>query len=281
MKKNIIYCMLFVMAALLLSGCQKESANKTGMVDYVVIKLLGDKQMTLALGDTYVEPGFTATDKGEDVESTVVVYIIDMMGDEVDDIDTSTPGIFTIYYTATSQDNVTISENRVVMVYDPALEASIDGEWAVDFEKSQRVDGSSDRTWAEWSAIYTDPAQWDYAAYSMTKYTVTFDEIVPGIYTCNDLLGGFYTGLRGYGPMLAAEEGDEYYNYYSMGGMVLLNADLSINLISSHIDAWGDELIDLSGTLVGGDETKPAILELHSIYGDAPGMDFHVVMNAK
>ena len=133
-----------------------------------------------------------------------------------------------------------------------------------------------DTTWAAWSAYYTSD-DYGYSAYSMTKYTVTFTEIVPGIYEATDLLGGFYTGLRGYGPvMVEMNDGDESaYPYYSMEGMVLLNADLTVNLITSGIQAWGDALTDLQGDLSYNIREKSEILDIHSLYG---GMDFNVVM---
>ena len=271
MKKNIIYSAIFLLAVLAITGCSKKSAGLTNVVDYVVLKLEGESQVLLGLNEDYVEPGFTATDKGADVKANVEVVIVDMMGDVVDEVTTDSPGIFTIYYTATSEDGFTITESRQVLVYDPLLEASIAGEFVVDFEKSQRVDGSRDWTWQDWSDYYLNPDNWSYSDYSLKKITLTFTELVPGIYECDDLLGGFYTGLRGYGPLYKENYGASYYNYYSMGGLVLLNADLSIDLISSEIPSWGDGLDDFEGEY--DDET--GVIEIHSIYG---GMDFNVVM---
>ena len=112
------------------------------------------------------------------------------------------------------------------------------------------------------------------ADYSMKEIDINFKEIVPGIYEVDDLLGGFYIGLRGYGPYYKEAAGASYYYYFAMGGMVILNADGSIDLVSSSIPSWGDSLDDLAGTY--DEDTKT--LELHSIYG---GMDFHVIMVKK
>ncbi len=270
---------LFIIALSLLTlgfvSCEKKSAGLTGSVDYVKLQLVGSARVLLGLGDTYIEEGWTATDKGTDVADKVDVVIIDMLGEVVDEITTDAPGIFTITYSATSQDNMYIEVQRQVIVYDPTLSISIDGAFAVDFEQSERLDGSKNWTWQQWSDMYTDPEQWGYAAYSMSKININFSELVPGIYEVDDLLGGFYTGLRGYGPYMKETNGVAYYHYYSMGGMVILNADASIDLVSSYVDAWGDSLEDFTGTY---DEATKTI-EMHSIYGG--GMDFHVVMVKK
>ena len=268
---------LFILALSLLTlgfiSCEKQSAGLTGKVDYVKLQLVGDAQILLGLGDTYVEPGWTATDKGVDVHDQVAVVIVDMLGNVVDEVTTATPGIFTITYSATSQDKMFIKVQRQVLVFDPNLSISIDGAFAVDFAQSQRVDGSKDWTWQQWSDYYTSDA-WAYAAYSLSKIDINFSELVPGIYEVDDLLGGFYTGLRGYGPYYKENYGASYYHYYSMGGMVILNADCSIDLVSSHVPSWGDGLDGLTAAL----DTTTNTIDMHSAYG---GMDFHVIMVKK
>ena len=274
MKKQLLYIVAISLLTLSFLSCEKKSAGLTGTVDYVVLKLNGDSQIKLALGEPYVEPGFTATDKGKDVSESVKITIKNVLGEEVDAVTTSSPGIFTITYSAVSEDKMYISESRQIFVFDPDLSVSIKGTFAVDFEKSKRLDGSKDWTWAQWSAQYTDPAAWTYASYSLTAIDITFKELVPGIYEVDDYLGGFYIGLRGYGPYYKENVGASYYYYYAMGGMVVLNADLSLSLVSSSIPAWGDGLSDFNGTY--DDNTKT--IEFHSFYGD---MDFNVIMVKK
>lgn len=274
MKKSILFIVAMSLLTFGFTSCEKQSLGKTSTVDYVVLKLLGDPQVKLGLGDTYEEAGWTATDKGQDVHDSVDVVIVDMMGDVVDSVSTDIPGIFTITYSVTSQDGMFIEETRQVLVFDAGLTMSLKGAFAVDFDKSERIDGTKDWTWTQWSAMYTDPDQWSYADYSMKAIDINFKELVPGIYEVDDLLGGFYMGLRGYGPLYKEAYGASYYYYYAMGGMVVLNADGSLDLVSSHIDSWGDALTDFSGTYDDGTKT----LDIHSEYGN---MDFHVVMVKK
>lgn len=270
MKKKILFILPLALM-ILFAGCEKKSYGLTGKVDYVVLKLIGEKQILLELNEPYVEEGWTATDKGKDVHDAVVVIITNMLGEEVDEVTTDAPGLFTITYIATSEDGVVISDSRQVIAYDPNLTISLANTYDVDFDKSKRLDGSRDWTWTQWSAMYTDPAQWDYAAYSLTSIQVNFEELAPGIYEVDDLLGGFYAGLRGYGPYYAETAGPSYANYYSMEGMVLLNADSTFSLVSSYIRGWQEGMDDLKGSF----NPDSNLIELHSYYG---GMDFNVVM---
>ena len=59
---------------------------------------------------------------------------------------------------------------------------------------------------------------------------IKFTEYVPGIFYCNDLFGGWYEQIRGYG------------NSYAMTGYVCLNPDNTITLLSSYVKGWGDGL---------------------------------------
>lgn len=276
MKRNFKYIAMMMLLAVCFTACEKQSAGRTGVVDYVVLKLQGESQIFLPIGDPFVEPGWTATDKGKDVHDDVIISIIDMLGNSVDEVTTDASGIFTIYYTATSEDKMTITESRQVFVYDPTLSVSLKGQFDVDFAASARIDGSRNWTWSQWYDYYSDEGNnGAIAAYAQKAVTIDFKELAPGIYEVSDLLGGFYGSVRGLGPYYAATNGSAYLTYFDMQGMVVLNADLTLDLVSSHIQNWNDGLEGLSGTY--DEESKK--LDLHSIYGG--GMDFNVVMVKK
>lgn len=271
MKKQFIFVVTLALLAMGFASCSKDSTGQTSVVDYVVLKLVGANQIKLSLGDAYEEPGWTATDKGKDVHDKVSVSIVDMTGNPVDEVTTATPGIFTITYSAVSEDGLYIDEQRQILVFDPNLSASLKGTFAVDYDKTNR-DGT---TWTTFYAYYSDPANnGDRAAYVQDKIDVTFKEVVPGIYNVDDLLGGFYRAIRGLGYYYADALGASYLTYFDMKGMIVLNGDLTVDLVSSHIDNWDDGLDALSGTFDPATNT----LELHSIYG---GMDFNIIMVKK
>lgn len=272
MKKIILFVTAMALISLGFTSCEKTSAGKTGVVDYVKLQLLGPSSIQLALGDTYEEPGWTATDKGKDVHDKVNVTIVNMLGEVVDAVTTDIPGIFTLTYSATSEDKMYIEAERQVMVFDATLTASLDGAFAVDYDKSDYNGG----TWNQWYAVFSDPEKnGDFAAYAQKAIDVNFKEIVPGIYNVDDLLGGFYGKLRGLGLYYGTELNPVYLTYFDMKGMVILNADLSLTLVSSHLDNWDDSLEGFTGTF----DAETGTLDMHCIYNE--GQDWHIVMVKK
>lgn len=274
MKKSIIFIVAMSLLTFGFTSCEKESLGKTGVVDYVVLKLEGNATVKLGLGEEYIEAGWTATDKGKDVHDKVNVSIVDMLGQPVDEVTTDLPGIFTLTYSITSEDGMFIAESRQVLVFDPNLTVSLKGSFAVDFENSRRLDGKVDENWAFWCAYYSDEANnGDRAAYVQKSIDVKFTEIVPGIYNVDDLLGGWYRAIRGLGFYYADNLGAAYLTYFDMKGMVVLNADMTLDLVSSHVDNWDDGLDAFAGTYDPSTQT----LDIHSVYG----ADYNIIMVKK
>lgn len=73
------------------------------------ITLNGDDHISLAVGETYVEPSATATDP---VDGNLIITITGI-------VDTSTPGLYTITYSATDEGGQTTTSFREVEVYQP------------------------------------------------------------------------------------------------------------------------------------------------------------------
>ena len=103
-------------------------------------------------------------------------------------------------------------------VYDPALTVSLEGTYTTDMSAS--LYGTQGKTYADYAPNY---------GYTGTP-TITFEEIAPGFYNCSDLLAGWYAQVRGIGSRA------------NMTGMVALNSDNTITLLSSYIAYWGDAL---------------------------------------
>jgi len=274
MKKFFILLSL-ALSLTVLSSCTKESAGRHSIVDYVKITLLGDKEIFIGLGDEYVEPGFTATDKGVDAANKVEITITDLYGDEVEAITTDNPGMYTISYAATSQDKLDIVTTRTVYVYDPELSISLEGTFAVDFTTStcqSAPAAAGTKVFGPLVDYYNDKGS--YAGYAVSKFDMVFEQVCPGIYTCNDLLGGWYHAVQGRGGNYAALYGEEYATYFDMTGMVSLNADGSIALASSHIQAWGDGLSSVENAKYTQNAAEPAAgdkLELQVMYAGSVG----------
>lgn len=257
--KKFLFTLTLALSVLALGSCTKESAGRHSVVDYVKITLLGDKEIYIDLGGQYEEPGYTATDKGVDALDKVEVTITNLDGEEVEEITTDQPGMFTITYAAESQDKVAIQTYRTVYVYDPALAVSLSGTFAVDFEQSTCASApaaAGTKVFKPLVAYYNENGS--YAGFAVDNFDLVFKEVCPGIYTVNDLLGGWYHAVQGRGGKYEALYGAQYATYFDMKGMVFLNADGTIALASSQIDAWGDGLDYLKDALLEQAGEEPA-----------------------
>lgn len=159
MKK--IIASLFVLS-ILFFGCEKDITTEdiSTITNFVTFELEGESQMTVAKGDTYEEPGYTAFEGEEDVTAQV----------QIDgSVDTDTPGVYTLTYSAENQDGFSAGTSRTVVVYDPAAPAiDLSGTYA-----GQR-EGSSGGP-------------------------VTITTVAPGIFFVSDMFGGYYDVVAGYG----------------------------------------------------------------------------------
>ena len=172
MKSKIIYSVLFVLAAILPTSCDKDTEGMTFITYYPSLTLEGETTMIVDKGSTYEEPGYSAELDGEDVTDQVVVS---------GSVDTSTSGIYTITYTITNADGFSASSTRTVIVLDP--NDAIEGYWDTDASSYRLYDG----------------AQTLYGA----SYEVLIFNNGDGTYYVDDLLGGWYRDRAGYGSSYA------------------------------------------------------------------------------
>ena len=115
MKKNLI---LLLSAALLVlaTSCEKTSKGLTRITYYPVISLQGDNPYIVQLGESYSEPGYTASLNGEDYTSGVKVS---------SNVNSAVPGIYSVTYSATNPDGCSWSTTRDVYVLNPGGVANI------------------------------------------------------------------------------------------------------------------------------------------------------------
>lgn len=224
--KKILLSILVCSGLFVLASCEKKvtTEDTSKVTYYVTFELEGDASMLVPLNGAYVEPGFTATENGVDVKSKCEITITDADGAEFDAIPTDAPGFFTITYAAVNADGFPASTKRQVFVYDPTLTVSLAGTYSVDMAASKY--GKAGKTYADYAPNY---------GYSGTP-TVTFTEVAPGFYQCSDLMGGWYAQVRGIGARAA------------MTGIVALNSDNTITLLTSYIAYWGDALDYISNS---------------------------------
>ncbi len=203
MKKSIILALVSVVSALGFVGCTTENTlGLTGIIYYPVITLEGDNPYLCSVGESYVEPGYSAVEGSEDVTGNVVIS---------SNVDANNMGIYSITYSATSADGFSASVSRDVYVYDP----SYDGPNPAG---TYTVQAGSYRYYYTGSEV------------AFSGYTVTVEEFLPGFFYVSDYIGGFYASYYGYGSS------------YAMTGYFTLDDDNNVVPISSSVKGWGDSM---------------------------------------
>ncbi len=153
MKSKIIYSILFVLAAILPTSCDKDTEGMTFITYYPSLTLEGNSSVLVNVGETYEEEGYYAELDGEDVTDEVIVTSA---------VDYSTPGVYSITYTIYNVDGFSASSTRSVYVVDPDNVATL--------------------YWGECvtpSATYTDAV-------------IYITDNGDGTYLLDDIMGGFY-----------------------------------------------------------------------------------------
>jgi hypothetical protein len=234
MKKNIYLLIILVSGLVFLGSCEKKTSSEdtSRITYYVTFELDGPSLVIIPAGGTYVEPGYTAMEGETDVTADV---------DVSSDLDESTPGYYTIVYSAINKDGFSAAVQRNVVVYDPASpDDDFSGSYITDIIRTES-DGS-------------DPRPYSGAA-NITK-------VAQGVFYVDCLLGGTYSIGYGYGPA------------YAMTGYIKLEADYSITLLSSYVAGWGD---GLEGFQNGEYDSGTGFLYWESIY--ASGDIYAVTLN--
>lgn len=151
--KKFIYSIMVSGALLFATTSCEDSVDDPSVVTYFAeLTLNGEDFIKLSVGDTYTEPGYTATEGEEDITDRVVIS---------GTVDTTTPGFYDLTYSVANTDGFSVTDTRQVMVVDPNNFASAYfGETAIG------------------SRHYTDAP-------------VVISDNGDGTYTIDDLLGGF------------------------------------------------------------------------------------------
>jgi hypothetical protein len=130
MKRHINYLAILTISSILLTACNKDNFNyKPGYVGdskittYAIITVKGDDYPLVLKGAAYTDAGATAKAGTADVKVSS------------NTISTSTPGVYTITYTATNVDGFSATATRHVIVYSTDASAQnndFSGDYARD-----------------------------------------------------------------------------------------------------------------------------------------------------
>lgn len=173
MKSKLLYLMIFALTTVSMVGCDDEStAGMTRITYYPELILEGATTLYCNVGETFTDPGYTATLNGEDVTSDVVV---------ASTVNTSAQGIYSIGYSITNPDGFSSNAARTVIVM-----------------------GHTDTAAGSYG---TDPNSYRMRSGTQTVYGASYGISVAdqgdGTYAVSDLLGGYYEQRAGYGGAYA------------------------------------------------------------------------------
>lgn len=163
--RKIFYCIL--MGGLFMgtaTSCDDSTEDLSKVTYFAELNLKGDDFVKLSLGETYTEPGYEATENGEDISDRVKV---------TGNVDNTTTGFYNLVYSVANVDGFSVSKSRQVMVVDPDHFAS----------------------------AYQGESQTSTRHYTGAPIFIT--ENSDGTYLIDDLLGGlqFYGLNPGFEPM--------------------------------------------------------------------------------
>lgn len=184
--KKITYIILVLIVAFSFSSCEKKitTADVTTKTAYLpVITLEGESQMIVELGDTYVEPGATATAGDKEIDVTITGTV-----------NTSVFGKYILTYSAESADGYSNSFDRIVWVVPPK------GDFATSI-----------------SGYYKSTVNRIYADHIVTKenleYILISETGNANEYLLSDAVGGYYDIALGYGSDYAFQDGTFTYDF--------------------------------------------------------------------
>lgn len=118
MKKLIPILLISLIAVF--PSCNKDDINNTDtevgisrVTTFPILSIKGERYMTVAKGGTFTDPGANAKVGSTDVPFTVSGTVT-----------TTTPGVYTVVYSAVNDDGFTASARRTVVVYETDVTAA-------------------------------------------------------------------------------------------------------------------------------------------------------------
>ncbi|GHT06364.1 hypothetical protein FACS189440_18480 [Bacteroidia bacterium] len=203
--KRIYKYSLLMLSAMFLFSCEKETEDISKITYYCDLTLKGNATELVPLGGTYNEPGWEASENGEDISDAVIVS---------GTLNTNVAGLYKLTYKVNNSDGFPTIATRQVVVADATPSPLVSGLYTVT--------GSSYR-----KVISTGVT----VAYGR-DFEILIYQLSPGRFYVSDLFGGWYAQRAGYGAA------------YEMNSEVKLNADNTFDLVKSHNAGWGDGMSD-------------------------------------
>ncbi len=212
-----------------------------------VITIIGDKNFIIDQGATYVDAGATATD---DVDTVVNVVT-------TGDVDTATPGVYVITYTATDSSGNTATATRNVTVKELVTGASYTGTWKSSCEANTNPFLKTRGVVATSSSLFVSQGKMTTEVIGYNNTHCTGGVIYTGTAIANYAIGtetvaqpaNFCTGGK-------ANTVDVVVTAAALNGKVLSDKELLTFLSLTKAPVYNLICIDPSGNLRSGDTSN-------------------------
>lgn len=154
------------------AACGDEEVTDSKSNPVVLMGLNGKSSVEVQYGTTYKDAGCSATFMGKDYSDNIVV-------EGLDDIDTNDPGTYSITYACKAPDGFVYSAERTVVVCNPQVKYSAAGTFSTQAGTKRVAADGTEKTF--------------------TRSLVTVTKVASGLFSVNDLLGGFYAAMEAAG----------------------------------------------------------------------------------
>ncbi|MDA3798750.1 MAG: DUF5012 domain-containing protein [Kiritimatiellae bacterium] len=128
--KRIIFFTFITLLATAFTACEKDVTTEdvSTLTYYVELQLEGEQEMVIPLGSDYTDPGFTAVERGTEVDDKVNVS---------GSVDNESVGFYPITYSVKSEDGWSTIKTRNVIVFDPEASAEdLSGTYAGNYAQA-------------------------------------------------------------------------------------------------------------------------------------------------
>ncbi|WP_321479214.1 BT_2262 family domain-containing protein [uncultured Bacteroides sp.] len=231
--KKILYSLLLCLAVATFSSCDDKNSVDDSSITYFV-----DLQLN---GDAVLfwPKGTSYIEPGYSavMQGKDVTSDVSVSGE----VDVNTSGGYPLTYSAVNKEGYAKESKRTVYVYDTTASSMESGIYSID-KNSYRI-SSAGKT-----------------AYG-SSYDIVIIQLEPGVFYVTDFLAGWYDQRAGYGIN------------YAMNGTFRLNADNTIEPISSSVPGWGDSMDGLANG-----KFDPATKSIYWEISYAGSMTFYITL---
>ena len=162
---------LLIASVFFLFSCTKETEGVSRITYYCDLELKGNPTEFVSLGGSYNEPGWVASENGDDVSDKVVVSGA---------VNPQVAGLYRLVYSVNNSDGFPKTASRQVVVYDTTPSAMPSGFYTVSPNSNRNG-----------TTMYGK------------AFTILIYQTAPGKFFVSDFFGGYYDQRAGYGSAYA------------------------------------------------------------------------------